>query len=136
MLRKLKNNYVLVLLVLLFLAAGYFAYHFYNRYQDFYKQFQDLKNNPSALSKEETQALVDSVGKLVEIPKDETPTVATVLDKEKLKDQSFFQTAENGDKVLIFVNAKKAILYRPSTNKIVEIAPVFSDTTGATSTKK
>jgi len=67
--------------------------------------------------------LVKEVGQLIELPK-ETPTVATITDENKLKDQAFFANAKNGDKVLIFTNSKKAILYRPSLKKIIEVAPI------------
>jgi hypothetical protein len=60
----------------------------------------------------------------------EQPTVATVSDITKLKDQAFFNNAKNGDKVLIFKNTKKAIIYRPSTNQIIEIAPIVPGTEG------
>jgi hypothetical protein len=50
--------------------------------------------------------------------------VATVSDASKLQSQQFFAKAQNGDKVLIFTNAKRAVLYRPSTNKVIEYAPV------------
>lgn len=51
---------------------------------------------------------------------DETPTIATVSDITKLQGQPFFAKAQNGDKVYVYSNAKKAILYRPSENKIIE----------------
>jgi hypothetical protein len=55
---------------------------------------------------------------------DEQPTLASVTDKSKLSDQPFFQKAENGDKILIFVQSRKAILYRPSIKKIIDVAPI------------
>ena len=61
------------------------------------------------------------MGKLIELPKNEKPTVATVLDKTKLVDQPVFANAENGDKVLIYQGGQYALLYRPSTNKIISI---------------
>lgn len=64
------------------------------------------------------------VGKIIELPEDETPTVATVTDLEKVKEQAFFRNAQNGDKVLIFTNAKKAFLYRPSANMIIEVGVI------------
>ncbi|PIR80160.1 MAG: hypothetical protein COU25_01495, partial [Candidatus Levybacteria bacterium CG10_big_fil_rev_8_21_14_0_10_35_13] len=52
------------------------------------------------------------------------PTIATITDKSQLSTQPFFNNAVDGDKVLVYANAKKAILYRPSTDKIIEVAPV------------
>jgi len=67
---------------------------------------------------------IAAVGKLIMLPEGEEPTVATISDIEKLKDQAFFTHAQNGDKVLIYTTAKKAILYRAETNKIIDVAPV------------
>lgn len=87
-------------------AAGYFYY-----------QYRNLTAPSREISDVYTR-----VSKILELP-DETPTLATVAEKEKLQDQPFFEKAENGDKVLIFPNAKKAVLYRPSTQKVIEVAP-------------
>jgi hypothetical protein len=72
----------------------------------------------------ETDATIAKVGKLIALPTDEKPTVATVTDASKVKDQPFFQNAQNNDIVLIYTKAQKAILYRPSTNLIVEVGAV------------
>lgn len=82
-----------------------------------------LVKGPSII-KEEEDALIKRVGELIDLPKDERPTIATVSDKEKIKDQPFFGKAENGDKVLIFTNNKKVILYRPGEDRIVEVGAV------------
>jgi hypothetical protein len=50
--------------------------------------------------------------------------LATVTDASKLNSQRFFKDAQNGDEVLIYALASKAILYRPKINKIVEVASV------------
>ncbi len=116
--------------VLIITAASAPAYYFY--YQN--QKSQELLKNPTEAAREEVRALMAKVGQLLELPQGEEPTVATVSDKEKLKDQSFFAKAENGDKVLIYTNAKKAVLYRPSTNKVIDMAPVnigASTTTGS-----
>jgi hypothetical protein len=64
------------------------------------------------------------VARLVIVPSGETPTVATVSNADKLKAQTFFANAKDGDKVIVYAKAKQAILYRPSTNQIVTMAPV------------
>jgi hypothetical protein len=81
-------------------------------------------SNPKTAGQTETQQLINKVGKLVDLPTGETPTLATVNDATKLKTQNFFASAQNGDKVLIYTKAQRAVLYRPSTNKIVEYSRV------------
>ncbi|NTW26931.1 MAG: LytR C-terminal domain-containing protein [Candidatus Moranbacteria bacterium] len=94
-------------LLLVVLGLGATSYYFYHKY----------KSVPSV----ETDEIIIKVGKLMELPSNEIPTLATVTDKEKMKEQPFFAKSENGDKVLIYTKAQKAILYRPSLNKIVEV---------------
>jgi hypothetical protein len=72
----------------------------------------------------EVDRLVSEVGKLIVVPSDEKPTVATITDMDKLKDQPFFSNAKNGDQVLIYTNARKAILYRPIEKRIIEVGAV------------
>ena len=68
--------------------------------------------------------LTEEVGKIFVLPKNEIPTIATVSDPSALKNQAFFADAKKGDKVLIYTNAKKAILYDPVIKKIINVAPV------------
>lgn len=107
-------------IVTILLIALVPSYYFYSQYQ----KSQKLLQNPTLATQEEVKALIAKVSRLIELPTNEEPTVATVSDKEKIKDQAFFQKAENGDKVLIYTQGKKAILYRPSINKVIEVAPI------------
>lgn len=116
--KKTKKPVLIVLLVILVLAsvaaAGYF-----------YSQYQDIKKNPQQVTIDETKSIVQKVGKLIKLPAKEQPTLATVLDKEKLKDQAFFNDAENGDKILIYTEAKKAVIYREKDNMVVNVGPIL-----------
>ena len=87
----------------------------------------------NSISLDEVNELVKKVSKLADIP-NETPNVATVSDAATVRSQLFFSKAENGDKVLIFQNAKRAILYRPSTNKIIEYSTIVVETETPTPT--
>lgn len=109
---------VLIIIVLIVAAAGAGGYYF----SQHHNTFTLLKNTQTSPSNDVADT-VAKVSKLMLLP-NETPTLATVSDKSKLADKPFFAHAENGDKVLIYANAKKAILYRPSINKIIEVAPV------------
>lgn len=85
----------------------------------------------SATDIQDALALKGFVSQLIEVPANETPTMATVNDKTKLNNQEFFKNTENGDKVLIFEQAKKAYLYRPSTNKIIEVTLISPESNTA-----
>ena len=94
----------------------------------FYLKYNNLRNDPNMEAKEDTVKLVREVGKIMLLPIDETPTVATISDKAKLKDQAFFAKAEDGDKLLAYGGKyMQAILYRPSIHKIINVAPIVSD---------
>lgn len=79
--------------------------------------------NPGKIE-EETEDLITAVGELIVLPEGEEPTIATVTDPSKLRDQVFFSNAKTGDKVLIYTKARKAILYDPKANKLLEVAPL------------
>ena len=111
-----KKFFYLLVILLIAIVAG--SYYFYTRYQN----SQKLLRQSATVSQGEAENIVASVGSLMQLPKNENPTIATVSDKEKLKGQPFFANAQNGDKVLIYTKAKKAILYRPSANKIIEVS--------------
>ena len=120
---SLKRGGVLILIVRILigvLIVGGLAGSVY-----FYQQYQALKKDSNVNAKVEADQLISQISKFMDLPTDEAPTIATVLDKSKLTDQVFFKNAENGDKLLAYTKAKKAILYRPSTNKIIEVAPIF-----------
>jgi hypothetical protein len=83
-------------------------------------------SDPQSAMRQEAEALAEDVGKFLDLPKDETPSVATVKDENQLQGLLFFERAEKGDKVLIYSEAKRAVLYRPTTKKVIEYAPVES----------
>ena len=113
------SRYVIFAILIAFLAVISIALYLY-------WQNRELKN-PELVAEKETAKIVVLVGRLMVLPEGETPTVATVTDPEKLKDQVFFANAKKGDKVLIYTQAKKAVLYDPAQDKIIEIAPLNID---------
>jgi hypothetical protein len=82
------------------------------------------KDDPQEAARKEAEEVVAAVSKLMVLPADEEPIIATVADPAQLMDQPFFKNASKGDKVLIYNNAKKAILYSPEQNLVVDVAPL------------
>lgn len=117
----MKGKIILIFfIILVFLALGGSTYYFYNQYQN----AQKLLANPTEAAKIETQKLISQLKKFIDLPVKEDPTIATIIDATKLKDQPFFANAKNGDKVILYVKARKAILYRPSEIKIIDVSPL------------
>jgi len=88
-----------------------------------YAQVKQLQN-PQAAAQNQVREIVANVGRVMELPQNETPTIATVSDLAPLKSQPFFVNAAIGDQVLIYTNARKVILWRPAESKIIEVAPL------------
>lgn len=126
------------LIVLAIIGTGAGGYFYYQN-QKSQQELHSIRTDPEILrkaAKQETEKIIDEVGRLIALPEGEEPTVATVTDAEKLKDQPFFAKAKNGDKVIIYTQAKKAILYDPAAKKIVDVAPVNIGTASATQAVK
>lgn len=87
-----------------------------------------------AAIKKETEELTAKVGKLIRLPTDEEPTIVTVANVEILaKEQPFYKNAHNGDRLLVYTKAQKAIIYDPAQHILVNVGPVYinSPTTSA-----
>ena len=112
------DHLIIFVVLLLVLATSTSIY--------FYKQ---SKANPemNTQGQSEVATILKALGQLIVLPKDEIPRMTTIDDLEKLKDQPFFTNAKKGDKFLIFDASKKAILFDPVANKIVEMAPINSE---------
>lgn len=105
-----------VIIVVLAALAGFFLW-----------QYQKAAANPQAAvnakAKQDTERILQKVGAIYELPTDETPTVALVQDKEQLNGQAFFARAQNGDYLVLYEKSALALIYRESSNKLINVAP-------------
>lgn len=90
-----------------------------------YHEYQELKNNPEYAAAKELNTILNHLAKFMILPADEIPTLATITDSEKARQQTFLKNTENGDKLIIFAKNRKAILYRPNSRKIIEFGPLL-----------
>ena len=130
----LKKKFVLIAIPLILILVSPPLYYFYREYNKMYDEYQKTKlqiNKSSSVLGSNIQSVIDKVNKLIELP-EETPTVANVTDAARLKNQPFFAKAKNGDTVLIFPKAKKAIIYREAINKIIEVGAINIETPSVT----
>lgn len=116
----------LVFLVLFLVALAGFVWSFW-RYWAIKQEvrFLSTPQGQQELNKKEIDEVVGKVGKLIVLPTDQQPTVATIQDVTALaKEQPFFSGAENGDKLLLYPD--KAIIYSVKYEKLVNVGPVYN----------
>ena len=107
-----KKNTPWIIIFVLLLAIIFFCIQ--------YRQAQNMLAGNSGKNDKYQRNLQ----KLIILPTNEKPTIATVKDTGKLRNQAFFRDAKNGDVLFVYNTSRKAILYRPNDNIIVNVQPV------------
>lgn len=115
--KKRSKWFIVFILIVFILLAGSAAAAVY-----LYRENKKLMADRVEI--DETKRIIEQVSGMIDVPGEEVPTMATVADKEKLKDQEFFANAENGDRLILYSSTKKAILFRPSTGKIINVSSI------------
>lgn len=118
-----------ILLLLFIISSAAFGWSFY-KYNQTKKQLAAVSSieGQKEVAKKEVNALLAKVRKHMVLPDNEEPVVATVTDKEALaKEQPFYQNAHNGDRVIAYMTARKAIIYDPIQDLIVNAGPIYVD---------
>src|SRR3990167_2337577 len=87
-LSKIKPLHIIVIILA---AALLFSFYQYYKAQNELKNF---KTNPEQAASKEIEKLVEEIGKIIDLPKDETPLFRNVVDPQKLKDEPFFANAQ------------------------------------------
>lgn len=119
--KKIGLFFVFLLIFLAAVSGSVGSLVFYGKYRD----TEERLKQATLASGDNVNAVIAKVGKLIKLPEDELPTIATISDLDKLKGQAFFARAKVGDKVLLYTKAKKAILYDPKDNVIIEVGPLI-----------
>lgn len=84
--------------------------------------------HPEISQNEQAADILAKVGKLINLPQNEQPTMATISDAKAAKQgQPFLKDAQDGDVLIVYPNAAEALLYRPSTDKLVAVGPVTGE---------
>lgn len=103
-------------------TAGGVASYFFIKYRDLRHKVQPSEQSSVGQGLSEAE-VVEKVDQLYNAPS-EKPSIAQVNDHEKLSDQAFFDNAQKDDYVLVYPEAKVVILYRASTDKIINVGPI------------
>lgn len=120
-----KRPVIIAFVILALLAVGGSGAGIY--YYAQYQQLSQKARDPQA----EIKDILDKVGKLIELPEGEEPTVVTVQDAEQIRNQPFFAKAQNGQRVILYTNSKLAILFDEQANKLINVGSISVGTPSA-----
>lgn len=129
-----KKMFIRFIVYLTLLALVVFAAWSFYGYQEAKKKLLKLSTveGQQEVQQREIDELLAQLKRHMLLPEDEQPTIATVTDIDELKGQQpFFEKASNGDKVVIYVNNHKAIIYSPEKDMIINVGTLVVDNPNA-----
>ncbi len=141
---KNKTPVFKILIILIVLCA--IGYYMYSLQKDS-KTISGAQGSAVGNNKEEAKDLANKVSKLVLVDTSVVPDIVTITDASTMiKQQPVFSGVINGDKILVYIKEKRAIVFSPSRNVVVNILPITmqkqpvdtvekATTTNATTTK-
>jgi hypothetical protein len=86
-------------------------------------QFFATQSNSKTADDATKDRILGKVESLYMVPEG-TPTIALVQNKSQLNGQAFYSNVENGDYLVVYDQAKIALIYREAVNKLVNVAPI------------
>lgn len=118
-----RRHFVISAVVVLVILAGGFT--LLGRYTVYMQ-------HPELSSQEKANTILTKVSQLIQLPQNETPSMAVITDASAAKaQQPFVANAVNNDVLIVYPNAGLAILYRPTANKLIAVGPVNQSTSKA-----
>ncbi|KKT92267.1 MAG: hypothetical protein A3E37_01490 [Candidatus Andersenbacteria bacterium RIFCSPHIGHO2_12_FULL_46_9] len=88
------------------------------------QQLQEIKESTERSGQQVADEVLGKVRQHINLPEELQPTVATIIDVDRLRETSdFYKEAKNGDHLIL--TETRAILYNPDTDRIVDVVPVM-----------
>jgi hypothetical protein len=125
---KKKHITLIAIIIIVLLIISFFIYPKFTGNTKVYTSDEAGQKAAQEAELKEIEDIVNKINRHFILPEGEVPTMATVADAESLKaEQPFYTNVVDGDKVLIYVQNKQAIIYSPSRDIIVNIGPIVVD---------
>ncbi len=106
--KKMRLVFVCLLMVLCLAGAGTSVF--------FYQKYQQTQHSVEAQQKK----ILSRIGTVIALPSGSS-TAVTVIDKSKLSNKTLASRVENQDLLFIFGQAKRIVIYRPSSGLVTDM---------------
>lgn len=114
---------VVIAAVILFIWAEKERREVKSRLEQTSAELEDIRKSTQRGGQEVANEVLGKVRRHIIVAEEPQPTVATIVDINRLKESSeFYNVAENGDHLII--TEKRAILYDPDSDIILDVVPV------------
>jgi flagellar biosynthesis/type III secretory pathway M-ring protein FliF/YscJ len=122
-----KNPLALILVVvLIIIALGVVAFYFFRPDATYVYNGTDTEN--TQLTDEQVRAVLAELADNIVLPDEANPFVAVITDIDALvAEQAFYTGAENGDYLIIYPQAARAIIYSLKRDQVINVGPVEFD---------
>lgn len=108
----IKKKVFLIIIVVLIVAGG--AFYWFG-----------LRKSAEAPMPKEVKVLLEKLQKHIILPTDEDPQISIIDDPvQATKDQPFVTGSQKGDLLIVYIKARKAIVYSPSRDIIINVGPI------------
>lgn len=136
--RRGRGGISLLLIVVLLVVIGLFVWaemqrrEAKQRLEQTTAELEEIRKSTQRGGEEVANEVLSKVRAHMIIPDEPKPTVATIVDINKLKEANeFYSVAENGDHLII--TEKRAILYDSDRNIILDVVPIRLNQTASPS---
>lgn len=123
---KSSLRYLIFIIVLItsISIGGYVILHQTGLIKTFQLAMQIQNQQQTSPLQPQDEAILEKLNKIINLPKNITPTMAIITDADKLKQEqpAFFADSKNGNRLIIYPD--RAIIYDYTENKIINIGPV------------
>ncbi len=123
--KKTSTAFKVLMFIVLVLLIGSVAgsVYLYQKYTETQQKVEKLSTvqGQQELNKTQVQQLLSKMRTHILLPKDEDPVVATISDIKLLQSNPFYADAKNGDNVVVYAKAKKAFIYSPDKDVIINV---------------
>lgn len=114
---------VVIIAVILFIWAEKQRREVVERLEQTSAELEDIRKSTQRGGQEVATEVLSKVRRHMVVAEEPQPTVATIVDINRLKEASeFYNVADNGDHLII--TEKRAILYDPDRDIILDVVPV------------
>ena len=115
--RGFKRFFIFLVTVAIIGGVAVLALEYQEQRRENARAQADIKrlSDPAEAAKDKENKLIEAVKKVAVVPNDERPTIARVDDPTKLN----VPLVEKDDIVFLYPEARRQIIYRPSTNLVI-----------------